>query len=176
MRRPARAVAEPVFLALTRGRAMTRRGSTIRGPRAVLAALALACSLLPSCTSLPDTRGYTAATIQVKQAVASSGDVVRQELREAIAARATAADDASVKSLDAAWTTTAKTLDAMVAYAQSIEQIVDAGNRGAESAERVADSVKTLAECFKISAVTGASAELVQLATDTAKLVAGEYA
>src|SRR5262245_38043540 len=146
---------------------MTRRGSAIRGTCALLVALA--------CASLPDTRGYTAATIQVRQAVATTGDAVREELRGAIAAGATTADETSVQKLDAAWQATARATDAMVAYASSIEQIVDAGNKGGESAMRVALSVKTLADSLTIDPVTGASSQLLQLATETAAFLKGEY-
>ena len=74
------------------------------------AILVLVGSLLGSCTSLPDTRGYTAATIQVKQAVATTGDVVEGELLSAIHAGATTANHESVKNLNAAWTSTMKIL------------------------------------------------------------------
>ena len=67
-------------------------------------------------------------------------------------------------------------LDAMVAYAQSIEQIVDAGNKGAESARQVAESVKRLVDAVKVDAITGASAKVVELSTDTIAFVYGEYA
>ena len=139
------------------------------------AILVLVGSLMGGCTSLPDTRGYTVATIQVKQAVATSGDIVEGELLSAINAGATTANDASVKNLKAAWASTLRSLDAMVAYAQSIEQIVDAGNKGAESAKQVADSVKNLVDAVKVDALTGASATVFQLSADTVAFVYGEY-
>lgn len=132
-------------------------------------------SLFIGCTSLPDTSGYTAATIQVKQAVATSGEVVKGELESAIRAGATTADEQTVNKLETAWAATVRSLDAMVAHAQSIEQIVAAGNKGAESARQVADSVKTLADAVKVDAVTGAGVEVVKLATDTVAFVYGEY-
>ena len=137
--------------------------------------LVLVGSLLWSCTSLPNTRGYTAATIQVKQAVGTTGDVVEEELRSAISAGATTANDESVKNLKAAWASTMRSLDAMVVHAQSIEQIVDAGNKGAESAKQVADSVKNLVDAVKVDALTGAGATVFQLSTDTVAFVYGEY-
>jgi len=140
-----------------------------------LAMLILVCSLTGGCTSLPNTSGYTAATIQVKQAVSTTGDVVTEELRLAIKAQVTTANDETVKKLNAAWTATMRSLDAMVAHAQSIEQIVDAGNKGAESAKQVADAVKKLVDAVKVDAITGASATLVQLSTDTVAFVYGEY-
>jgi hypothetical protein len=139
------------------------------------AILVLVSSLWGGCTSLPDTRGYTAATIQVKQAVATTGDVVEGELRAAIDAGATTANPESVKNLKAAWVATMRALDAMVAHAQSIEQIVDAGNKGAESAKQVADSVKNLVDAVKVDALTSASATVLQLSADTVAFVYGEY-
>jgi hypothetical protein len=141
-----------------------------------LLVLALVGGLLGGCASLPDTRGYTAASIQAKEAVGTTGDVVQAELASAIKARATTANDESVKNLKAAWAATMNSLDAMVAYAQSIEQIVDAGNKGAESARQVGDSVKKLVDTVKVDATTGASAKLVQLSADTVAFVYGEYA
>jgi len=139
------------------------------------AILFLVVSLLGGCASLPDTSGYTAATIQVKQAVAATGDVVEGELKSAIKAKATTANDESVKNLKAAWAATMRSLDAMVAHAQSIEQIVDAGNKGAKSANEVADSVKNLVDAVKVDALTGASAKIVELSADTVAFVYGEY-
>jgi hypothetical protein len=106
-----------------------------------LAILVLVGSLWAGCTSLPDTRGYTAATIQVKQAVATTGDVVEGELLSASTVQATTASEDSVKHFKAAWGATMRSLDAMVAHAQPIEQIVDAGHKGAESAKQVADAL-----------------------------------
>jgi hypothetical protein len=63
----------------------------------------------------------------------------------------------------------------MVAHAQSIEQIVDAGNKGAASARQVADSVKNLVDAVKVDALTGASATAFALSADTVAFVYGEY-
>lgn len=139
-------------------------------------ALVLLTNLLGGCTALPDTRGFTVATIQLKEAMGTTGEVVKMEVASASIAGAVPRDDASIKKLDAAWSATMKSLDAMVAYAQSIEQIVDSGNRGAESARKVADSVKRLLDTVKIDAATGASAAVAGVATDTVAFVYGEYA
>lgn len=133
-------------------------------------------SLLGGCAALPDTRGFTAATIQLKEAVGTTGEAVKTEVVSASKAGATEFEDASIKKLDAAWSATMRSLEAMVAYAQSIEQIVDSGNRGAEPARQVADSVKRLVDTVKVDATTGASAEVVGLAADTVAFVYGAYA
>jgi predicted nucleic acid-binding protein len=141
-----------------------------------LSIVILVGALLGGCASLPDTGGYTVATIQVKEAVETTGEVVKTEMKSARSAGATTANEQSVKGFEAAWNATMTSLDAMVEYAQSIEQIVDAGNKGAESARQVGDSVKRLVDEIKVDAVTGAGAEVVQLSIDTVAFVYGEYA
>lgn len=138
--------------------------------------LVLVSSLLGGCAALPDTRGFTVATIQLKEAVGTTGEAVKTEVASAKNANATTVSEGAIKKLDAAWSATMRSLDAMVAYAQSIEQIVDSGDRGVESARHVADSVKRLADTVKVDATTGESAEVAQLAVDTVAFVNGEYA
>lgn len=80
--------------------------------------------------------GYTAATIQIKRA---SGN---RQPRETSSRKSLCRRSKLVRQRP-----TMRSLDAMVARAQPIEQ-VDAGNRGAESARQVASSVKSLVESF----------------------------
>lgn len=131
--------------------------------------------LFTGCTTLPDTSGYTIATIQVKQAIATTGEVVKGELQSAIKAEATTANVGSLKAFDKVWAVTMRSLDAMVIHAQSIEQIVDAGNKGSESAKAVADSVKNLVDTVKVDAISGTTAEVFELSADTVAFVYGEY-
>jgi hypothetical protein len=112
--------------------------------------------LLASCTTLPDATGYTAATIEVKQSVAASGAVVEAEITNAAASLgedSSARDTAGklAEQFKQAWTPTVASLDAMIAHAQSIEAISAAGNKGGESARRVADSLKTLTNAVGIA-------------------------
>ncbi len=139
------------------------------------AILLLVGGLLGGCGTLPDTSDYTVATIQIKQAVATSGDIVKEELWSASKAQATTVGNETVKNFEAAWAATVRSLDAMVVHAQSVEQIVDAGNNGAESARAVADSVKNLVDAVKVDALTGAAAEVLGLSADTVAFVYGEY-
>ena len=136
-----------------------------------LIVLVLVGVVLGGCATLPDTSGYTTATIQVKQAVATAGNVVETELESA-----GTVPDKKVKEFQNAWKTTVASLDAMITYAESIEQIVDAGNKGAESAKQVADSVKKLAMAVKVDAMTGAAGEVFGVAADTGAFVYGEIA
>lgn len=151
------------------------RMNPVSGSCLAFMSLLLALCLLGGCASLPDTSGYTAATIQVKQAVATTGDVVGRELRSAINAKATTASAASINKFKVAWAATMRSLDAMVTHAQSIEQIVAAGDTGAEGAKSVADSVKNLVEAVKVDPLTAANAKLFELSADTVAFVYGEY-
>ena len=136
-----------------------------------LVILVLVGFMLVSCATLPDTSGYTTATIQLKQALATAGNVVETELESAgtVAAK-------RIKEFQNAWKATVASLDAMITYAESIEHIVDAGNKGAESAKQVADSVKKLADAVKVDAMTGAAGEVFGVAADTGAFVYGEIA
>jgi hypothetical protein len=127
--------------------------------------------MIGSCATLPDTSGYTTATIQVKQAVATAGNVVEAELESAGTVPVQ-----EIKKFHNAWKMTVSSLDAMVSYAESIEQIVDSGNKGTKSAMQVADSVKKLAEAVKVDAMTGAAGEVFGVAADTGAFVYGEIA
>ena len=98
-----------------------RIGAFIASSHSLVFLLLTNCLLFAGCTTLPDTSGYTIATIQVKQAVATTGDVVKEELLSAINAEATTADGNSVKDFEMVWAVTMRSLDAMVVHAQSIE-------------------------------------------------------
>ena len=134
-----------------------------------LGILVLVGFMLVGCATLPDTSGYTTATIQLKQAVATAGNVVETELESAGTVPVK-----KVKDFQNAWEATVASLDAMITYAESIEHIVDAGNKGAESAKQVADSVKKLAEAVKVDAMTGAAGKVFGVAADTGAFVYGE--
>jgi hypothetical protein len=60
----------------------------------------------------------------------------------------------------------------MVAYAESLEAIASAGNKGAESARNVADSITKLAQSVGLAP----AAPVVDAVTDTAAFVFGEIA
>lgn len=144
--------------------------------RPVLITIVLAGGLLVGCANLPDTSGYTAATIQVRQAVVSAGDAAESELVSAISAGATTATRKAVDRFRISWKQTVRSLDAMVAYARSIEGIVDAGNKGEESATRLAESIKGFMDVVKVDLMTHASTEVAGLAMESAAFVYGEIA
>ena len=134
------------------------------------------CFLVGGCTALPNTRGYTNATIQIRQSVVTAGNAVETELASAISAGAVTDSSTRIEAFKGCWAQTVGSLDAMVRYAQSIEQIVDGGNKGAESAKQVADSVIGLVETVKVDAMSGAAGKVLELSMQTAAFAYGEYA
>jgi hypothetical protein len=123
--------------------------------------------LATACAALPDTSGYNTATIEVRQAVAAAGrlaasqiDAAADTIRDPEAHRSVRE---SGQAFTAAWATTLRSMDAAVAYAESIGAITQAGNNGAESARQVAGSVSTLASTIGVALGPAAGA-----ITDTA--------
>ena len=155
--------------------AIRSRLYAIVGSLRILSTLVVVGGLSGGCASLPDTRGFTAATIQLKEAVGTTGEAVNAEVVSARNAGATTVSEESIRNLEAAWSGTMRSLDAMVAYAQSIEQIVDSGNRGPEGAKAVADSVKRLVDTARVDAITEAGSKVAQLSLETVAFVYGEY-
>jgi hypothetical protein len=150
-------------------------------PAAGLVSLLVLGAVLVACAALPDTSGYTAATIQVKQAVAAAGDAVAAEIEAGAHAVPKESSNRQVLlnnagAFRAAWENTVGSLDAMVSYAESIESIVDAGNKGVESAEAVAGAVQRLANAIVMDPVTGATKETFDTATTTVSFIYGEIA
>lgn len=120
------------------------------------ASLGLAVLLLSGCATLPDTSNYTAATIDLKQAMVSAGGAVESEI---VAASQVASNQAAKRDIAAgavqfrtAWDRNVAALQASVEYAQSIEAIVGAGNEGGASARKVADSASAFVTALGIAA------------------------
>ena len=122
---------------------------------------------LTGCASLPDVGPFVEASSQLRSAVAASGATVEAELR--LITNATAADQ-----LKKNWEERDRAFAAIASYAGSLEAIVDAGNEGAASAEKVADSVAGLANAAGI-ALPG-SPEAVAVGTDIAKFISAQIA
>lgn len=140
----------------------------IRSPR--ISAIALLAAGAAACTPLPDTSGYTAASSQLKQSAVAVGTVMHDELArttdqipgEENRARLAAA----TTSFDNAWHDTVGSLSAMADYAQSVEDLTNAGNHGADSARQLSQSVLSLAGAVGIvpgAAVAGAAVDTLAL-------------
>src|SRR5262245_10686356 len=95
---------------------------------------------LTGCASLPNVGPFVDASNQLRSAVATSGTVVEGELR-----LMPAGTDFANK-LEKEWEARNQAFSGIAAYANSLKAIVDAGNQGAASAQKVADSVANLAK------------------------------
>ena len=128
--------------------------------------LAVAVSAAAGCTSLPDAGPFVDATSQYRSAIVASGGAIEGELREI---RATGQADRFARE----WSVRIRAADALVAYSRSLAAIVAAGNEGAASARKVAESVTTLAGA---AGVVLPAAPVVGTVTDVAAFVYGQVA
>jgi hypothetical protein len=129
-------------------------------------ALAAVASAVAGCTALPDAGPFVDATAQYRSAMVAAGGAIEGELRE-IQATAQAEEFARV------WDVRLRATDALVAYARSLAAIVEAGNEGAASARRVADSVQKLAGAAGIALP---AAPAVGVAVDATAFIYGQIA
>lgn len=124
--------------------------------------------LAAGCASLPDVGPFVDASNQVRAAVATSGSVVESELR-----MLPDGESPAVQLRDA-WQARNAAFDAVVDYSSSLQAIVLAGDQGAQSAARVADSVQSLADAVGV-AFPGSPAA-IQVGTDAFKFVSSQIA
>jgi len=142
------------------------------GARKILIACASATWLaaLTSCTTLPDTSGYTAASYQLNSSTVAAGKAVESEFDRMTLLlppdRRVEAQNQKGR-FTAAWATTTKSMGGLARYAESIQELTDAGNKGREGARGVAASLSSLADAVGILPGAG----VVGLATDTFALV-----
>ena len=127
-------------------------------PLAVLALL----NALSACAPLPDATPFRESTLQLRSAMATGHVAVDGELR------ASEELDDLADRLDCAWKRRLAAADGMVAYAESIVALTDAGDRGDETVAAVAVSVKSLATAAGVALPPTP----VAVATDTAELIA----
>ncbi len=122
---------------------------------------------LCGCASLPDVGPFVNATNKARKSVQSAAVAVEVELRHM-------GDDENAKQLRSVFEHRNKAYDALFEYSNSLQAIVSAGNKGAESAEKVADSVKELAGAVDL-ALPGSEAA-IGLSIDAAKFVSNQIA
>lgn len=137
---------------------MAKRNSRLGWPLAVLALL----TALSACAPLPDATPFRESTLQLRSAMATGHVAVDGELR------ASEVLDDLADRLDAAWKRRLAAADGMVAYAESIVALTDAGNKGDETIAAVANSVKSLATAAGVALPQAP----VAVATNTAELIA----
>lgn len=128
---------------------------------------ALLLSALGGCAALPDVGPFTGATGDLRTAVVSSGAVVDTELR-AMSDGAQLADRFALE-----WQERVRALDALSGYSAALAAIVDAGNNGKQSATKLADAIKGLAQTAGVAIpVAGA----VPIVVDAATMIYGQIA
>ena len=116
---------------------------------------------------LPDVSPFVSASAQLRSGVASGGAATAAEL-----ARLPGGDEYA-KQLGTAWTSRVRLCDALVRYAQSLQDITRSGTQGRESVDAVASSVNALASAASV--VIPASGA-VGVATDAARFVYAQIA
>ncbi|MXO58779.1 hypothetical protein GRI89_04395 [Altererythrobacter salegens] len=130
----------------------------------------ISLAAVTACTALPDTSGYTLASYQLNSSAAAAGKAVDNEFDRMTGllpeGRQQQARDAKGR-FDVAWGSTTKSMGGLARYAESIEELTDAGNTGKEGAQGVFQSLSTLANAVGIlpgGAVVGVVGDTLALA------------
>ena len=138
--------------------------------------------LIGGCTGPPDASPWVDATSQLRVATAAAARITVQEIDlTADAFKQARIDPEKIddllskrRQLTAAWKKREDVMTATVIYAESVQAIIDAGNEGAESADKVIGSFRGLAEATGYS--IPASKETIAIASDSIKLIAKHIA
>jgi len=144
---------------------MTRGFGARIGRRISAGWLVAVLSLLAACATLPDVKPFTDATVSLRSAVASGGAATVAELGRVESPGVKVEADKLAK----AWEERDKLFTALIAYASSLQAIVDSGSAGAESAKALADAVTKLASAANI--VQPGAGPAVDVASQTAVFV-----
>lgn len=130
----------------------------------------LACLLLSGCRHLPDPKAFVDSTAALRTAVKSSGDATITELkRTKLAVAAEQAQlNAAREKLEREWQKRNDAMQALAAYAASLQEIAAAGKSSGESAKQLVASAQTLATSLGIA---NPAAGAVSLVSDTAQFI-----
>ena len=130
--------------------------------------IAVLCALCYGCAApLPDVSPFVSASAQLRSGVASGGSATAAELARL------PGGEAYAKQLTTEWQARVRLCDALVRYAQSLQDITRAGTQGRESVDAVASSVTALASAASF-VIPGSGA--VGVATDAARFVYAQIA
>lgn len=131
----------------------------------------LAALVLGGCSSLPDLKSFAAATGDIQTGVSTIGGEFAASIPNAASCgRSDANPPVTCKQkFQDEWKYRTDAIAAIADYSDALAQIVDAGNSGAESADRVMKSATGLLDVLNVaplsSAITGAAAKaLAELA------------
>jgi hypothetical protein len=154
-----------------------RRSCLMRG--ACVALLPVVLAALVGCVSLPEVGPFVDATLQLRSGIVASGRVVEAEMRQAEEIVGEQSKDkgeelkAITDKLHSAWEARVKAADALCAYADSLREIVEAGQKGGEAAGSLMSSVKGLAEA---AGIVLPGADVMGVVTDTGKFIYAQIA
>lgn len=139
-------------------------------------ALAGSVSALSGCGTLPDARPFADATSALATSISASGQAVDDSIQQA--ATLSPADKADherlAREFDEAWQVRVDAARAMVAYSESVADVVAAGQEGSVSVGRVADSLGALAATVGIpvaSPAIGVAGDLSRFLADRIAIV-----
>lgn len=102
--------------------------------------------ILTSC-KLPDLTGFSASAISMRTSLDQAESIYRPFVEQH--------KPDSIKKFDEDWKKIEVAADSLVKYAQSLEAITAAGEKGAEGAQQLAKSVDELASKFDATALAG---------------------
>jgi len=123
-----------------------------------LATLATALSFLGGCGTLPDAKPFADATSSLSASISAGGSAITTTLGEPH--DVTPEDPARYAELssefEAAWRGRVEAAKATATYADSISNVISAGNESAKTVEKVADSLASLAEAVSVPLATPA--------------------
>lgn len=136
----------------------------------------LLAAAVTGCGTLPDARPFAEASQTLATAAASAGQAVADSLGEAGALAD--GDDAAYKAradrFRAAWGERLAATRAVATYAESIADLISAGQEGGETVKKVGDSLSTLAGALNIplaSPAVGVVGDVARFLADRIALV-----
>ena len=127
--------------------------------RALFAALLV---LLATACRIPNLKPFSDATAEMATVLKQGFERSRDSLSAAAeTAENQAAFKADLKMLDAEWKPTREALSALVAYADSLAALAEAGHKGPETMARLTDSINDLAKAVSVIPIPSAGVEIV---------------
>lgn len=135
--------------------------------------LLAAFALLGGCGTLPDAKPFADATGSLAASVGAGGNAVADTMVDASGVAPERRADYVKLSDDfkAAWRGRVESTRATVTYADSIANLISAGSEGAETVNKVADSLASLAAAVSIPVATPAFKAATELAAFVAERV-----
>jgi len=124
----------------------------------------LAATTVGGC-QVPDLAGFSQSAITVRTSLGEAKSIYRPFVVQY--------DQTEIKTFDDDWLKVEAAADALVEYAQSLEAIAAAGQKGAEGAQKLMESVNKLAGRFDAAGIAGTAGDIFKAVYgETAKAIA----